>query len=71
MHNGYDFTARSGRWEAFPKRLEEKQRKVLCAQKFLLFKMGKFHVPVNQHKYDQTTRDLVKQKAVRSLLKDV
>lgn len=42
----------------------------MCS-KVLLLKMGKFHVPVNQHKYDQTTRDLVKQGAIPSLLKDV
>lgn len=55
----------------FQKGLEEKQRKVLCAQTFLLFKMEKLHVPVNQHKYDQTTCDLVKQRAVCSLFKDI
>lgn len=55
----------------FQKSLEEKQRIVLCAQKFLLFKMENLHVPVHQHKYDQTTCDLVKQRAVCSFLKDV
>lgn len=44
-----------------------KDRKVLCAQKFLLLKMRTFCVPVSRDKYDQTARVLVEQGAVHSL----
>lgn len=61
------FTERSGRWEAFAKILQERQRKVSCAQKFLLLKMRTFCVPVSRDKYDQTARVLVEQGALHSL----
>lgn len=64
-------------WEAFvggkplQKYFKRDKRKVLCAQKFLLLKTRTICVPVSQDKYDQTTRVLVKHRAVRSLWEGV
>lgn len=40
---------------------------MLSAQKFLLFRMEEFSIPVSQHKRDLVTHDLMKQRVAHLL----